>query len=169
MIENLLDCLMTVSEFLPVREKLRLAKKKVVFTNGCFDLIHSGHIFLLNQAKQVGDILLVGLNSDKSVREIKGDKRPILSEKERACLLCALKPVDYVIIFEEPTPYQLISYIKPDVLVKGADWGRDEIIGADVVELSGGKVHRIQIQQGKSTTNIIDIIRNRFKEDEKSP
>ncbi|MBI5888370.1 MAG: D-glycero-beta-D-manno-heptose 1-phosphate adenylyltransferase [Deltaproteobacteria bacterium] len=133
-------------------------KKKVVFTNGCFDIIHAGHVRYLSRAKSLGDILVVGLNSDSSVREIKGEKRPIVPEKERAEVMAALSFVDYVIIFKETTPVKLISAIKPDVLVKGADWAASAIAGADVVKKHGGKIRRITLVKGRSTTNIIKRI-----------
>ncbi len=130
--------------------------KKVVFTNGCFDVLHCGHLHLLSEAKKLGDILIVALNSDSSVRKIKGDGRPVFSESERARLIAALEMVDYVALFDEPNPGSLIEGLRPDVLVKGGDWDRKEIIGADVVEKNGGVVAVVPYLQGYSTTKIIE-------------
>ena len=120
--------------------KLKSENKKIVFTNGVFDIIHRGHVEYLNEAKSLGDILIIGMNSDKSVKIIKGDKRPIVSEENRAFVLSNLKAVDYVILFDEDNPFNLISSVLPDVLVKGADWNIDKIIGADIIQANGGKV-----------------------------
>lgn len=155
-------CLLSVTEFLPFRAQYVRESRCVVFTNGCFDILHSGHVHLLEQARAAGDVLVVGLNSDRSVKLGKGDRRPIISEDERALLLCALKPVDHVILFDEPTPLELISLIKPDVLVKGSDWQADEIVGSDVVRQNGGRIIRIELRPGRSTTQIIETIRARF-------
>lgn len=141
----------------PAREK----GAKIVFTNGCFDILHAGHIRYLTQAKQNGDILVVGLNSDASVRIIKGEKRPIVCEDQRAEVLAGLACVDYVTLFDEPDPLRLIRGIKPDVLVKGADWAEDAIIGADVVKAAGGRVERITVVPDISTSLIIQRIINR--------
>lgn len=142
-------------------EKVRDLKKKgrrVVFTNGCFDLLHVGHIRYLAAAKAEGDFLIVGLNTDRSVREIKGNRRPVVSEHERAEVLAALTMVDFVTFFDEPDPRETIRMLMPDVLVKGADWERDDIIGGDVVTAAGGQVVRIPLTEGASTTGIIDRI-----------
>ena len=133
-------------------------KKKVVFTNGCFDIIHAGHVRYLNKAKLLGDILVVGLNSDASVRVIKGPKRPIVPQRERAEILSALASIDYVVIFSGATPIKLIKAIKPDILVKGADWTPKDIVGADWVKQNGGRLARIKLVRGRSTTNIIKKI-----------
>jgi rfaE bifunctional protein nucleotidyltransferase chain/domain len=138
-------------------EKVR-GKKKIVFTNGCFDILHAGHADYLNKAKSLGDILVVGINSDASVRRIKGEKRPILPQQMRAYLLDNLKPVDYVVIFEEDTPWELIKAIKPDVLVKGADWDLDRIVGADFVLSYGGRVERIAFSFDISTSKVVERI-----------
>lgn len=130
-------------------------KKKVVFTNGCFDIIHAGHVRYLKKARSLGDVLVVGLNSDSSVRSIKGETRPIVPQKERAEVLSALECVDYVVIFSDTTPLKLIDAIRPDVLAKGADWAAKDIVGGDVVKKGGGKVARITLVKGRSTTNII--------------
>ncbi|MBI5047627.1 MAG: D-glycero-beta-D-manno-heptose 1-phosphate adenylyltransferase [Deltaproteobacteria bacterium] len=132
--------------------------KIIVFTNGCFDIIHAGHVRYLNKAKSLGNILVVGLNSDSSVKKIKGEKRPIVSQRERAEVLSGLEAVDYVVLFNEPTPIKLIKAILPDILVKGADWASHEIVGADVVKAAGGKTARVKLVKGRSTTNIIQKI-----------
>jgi rfaE bifunctional protein nucleotidyltransferase chain/domain len=140
------------------REQLREAGKKVVFTNGCFDLIHPGHVRYLQQARALGDALIVALNSDRSVRELKGDKRPILTENERAEVMAALACVDYVTIFDEPTPREIIAALLPDVLVKGGDWGVDSIVGREEVEAAGGQVLSLPFVDGCSTTDVIERI-----------
>jgi len=127
----------------------------LVFTNGCFDIIHAGHVRYLAGAKALGDVLVVGLNSDSSVRGIKGEGRPIVPEAERAEVLCSLSSVDYVVLFDEPTPIRVIEALVPDVLVKGADWAAHEIVGAELVKRHGGRVERIDLVEGRSTTNII--------------
>jgi len=152
----------SLSEIKSIREQLKAKGKKVVFTNGVFDLIHSGHVDYLAKAKKMGDVLILGLNSDDSVKRIKGDKRPILTQDERAFVLINLKPVDYVVLFDEDTPEKLISEIIPDVLVKGADWAVEKIVGKDVVESNGGKVMNIEFVNNQSTSKIIDLILKRF-------
>jgi D-beta-D-heptose 7-phosphate kinase/D-beta-D-heptose 1-phosphate adenosyltransferase len=132
--------------------------KKIVFTNGCFDLLHVGHLRVLSEAKKLGDILIVGLNSDRSVNDIKGPERPIVSEAERAELIGALEMVDYVTLFDEPDPIPLLREIKPDVLVKGGDWGESGVVGRELVEGWGGKVAVVPFLEGHSTTNIIEKI-----------
>ncbi|MFZ8861557.1 MAG: D-glycero-beta-D-manno-heptose 1-phosphate adenylyltransferase [Thermocrinis sp.] len=146
-----------LKELLQLLEKVR-GKKKIVFTNGCFDILHAGHADYLNKAKSLGDILVVGVNSDASVRRIKGEKRPILPQQMRAYLLDNLKPVDYVVIFEEDTPLELIKAIKPDVLVKGADWDLDRIVGVDFVLSYGGRVERIAFSFDISTSKVVERI-----------
>jgi len=146
-----------LEELLGLLEKVR-RKKKIVFTNGCFDILHAGHADYLNKAKSLGDILVVGINSDASVRRIKGEKRPILPQQMRAYLLDNLKPVDYVVIFEEDTPLELIKAIKPDVLVKGADWDLDRIVGADFVLSYGGRVERIAFSFDISTSKVVERV-----------
>jgi len=155
--------LKTLEEIKSIREKLKGENRKVVFTNGCFDLIHAGHVDYLSKAKALGDVLVVGLNSDTSVRRIKGDKRPILYEKERAFIISNLKPVNYVTIFEEDTPAQLIQELIPDILVKGADWPIDKIIGKDIVEANGGEVKTIEFINNQSTSKIIKSILDKYK------
>ena len=139
--------------------QLRASGKTIVFTNGVFDLLHIGHLRYLQQARALGDALLIGLNSDRSVRAIKGPDRPITAEHERAEVLEALTCVDGAVIFDEDTPHALISALQPDVLVKGADWAEDAIVGRDIVEARGGRVVRITLEPGRSTTGIIDKIR----------
>ncbi|MBI5599074.1 MAG: D-glycero-beta-D-manno-heptose 1-phosphate adenylyltransferase [Deltaproteobacteria bacterium] len=129
--------------------------KKVVFTNGCFDIIHAGHVRYLKKAKALGDMLIIGLNSDSSVRKIKGEGRPIVNQKDRAEVLSSLAPVDYVVIFGGPTPIKLVEAIRPDILVKGADWKKGEIVGEGLVRSYGGRVSRIKLARGRSTTDII--------------
>lgn len=138
---------------------IKASGHSIVFTNGCFDIIHAGHVQYLEQAQQLGDILVVGLNSDASVRRLKGSSRPINSEENRALVLAALQSVDYVIIFEEDTPYELIEAIQPDVLVKGGDWKETEIVGSDIVKAKGGKVISLPFREGLSTTNMIEKMR----------
>ena len=136
----------------------RAAGRRIVFTNGCFDILHAGHVQYLAAAKSEGDILVVGLNSDASVRRIKGDKRPIVPEGQRAEVLAGLACVDYIVLFDEPDPLRLIKALAPDVLAKGADWAETDIIGADVVKRSGGKVARIPMAPDVSTSRIIEKI-----------
>jgi rfaE bifunctional protein nucleotidyltransferase chain/domain len=138
--------------------ELKASGKKIVFTNGVFDIIHRGHVEYLAEAKSLGDVLVVGLNSDSSVKMIKGDKRPIVSQQNRAFVLSNLKPVDYVLLFNEDNPHNLIKTVVPDILVKGADWDEDKIIGADIVKSNGGEVKRIKFVENNSSTNIIDTI-----------
>jgi D-glycero-beta-D-manno-heptose 1-phosphate adenylyltransferase len=150
------------NELSEIRKKLREENKKVVFTNGCFDLIHAGHVDYLLKAKALGDILIVALNTDKSVVRIKGDKRPILKQDERAFIISNLKPVDYVTFFEEDTPKEIIEELIPDFLVKGADWPLEKIIGRDVVEANGGEVKTIEFVNDQSTSMIIKSIVERY-------
>jgi len=147
------------SEIAELSQKLHQQEKKIVFTNGCFDILHCGHIRYLEKAKALGDILILGLNSDASVKRLKGNNRPIVPEKERALVVAGLESVDYVCIFEQDTPYELIDLIQPDVLVKGGDWTIDKIVGADIVQKKGGKVLSLNYEQGFSTTNIIERIK----------
>lgn len=130
--------------------------KKVVFTNGCFDLLHVGHVRYLQEARRLGDLLVIGVNSDASTKRLKGPTRPIQNENDRAEILAALACVDFTVIFEEDTPAKLIESVKPDVLVKGGDWKIDQIVGGDFVQSYGGKVMSLQFVDGKSTTKIIE-------------
>lgn len=140
-----------LSEFLEANRN-----KKIVFTNGCFDILHRGHVAYLNEAKNLGDILIVGLNSDASVKRLKGEMRPINKEQDRKFVLENLKSVDFVEIFNEDTPYNLIDSIKPNILVKGGDWKPDQIVGSDIVLKSGGQVRSLQFIDGFSTTKTIE-------------
>ncbi len=142
---------------------LKAKGKRIVFTNGCFDLLHVGHIRYLEQAKSLGDILVVGLNSDRSVRSLKGPNRPILPEGERAEILSGLGCVDYVSVFDEADPFALISLLKPHILVKGGDWTRETTVGREVVEQGGGKVVILPFVEGSSTSNIIEAVLKRFQ------
>ena len=148
----------TVQELLPLLAILRATGRKIVFTNGCFDLIHTGHTRYLEKAKSLGDVLVVAVNSDASVRGIKGKKRPINAAADRMETLAALESVDFVTSFEEADPYRVISELQPDVLVKGGDWPVEKIIGRDVVEARGGRVVNVPYVEGASTTGIIEKI-----------
>ncbi|MCK9424412.1 MAG: D-glycero-beta-D-manno-heptose 1-phosphate adenylyltransferase [Ignavibacteriaceae bacterium] len=152
----------TRAEILEVRKKLKAEKKKVVFTNGCFDVLHAGHVDYLNKAKAEGDVLILGLNSDASMKRIKGEKRPIVCQEERAFILSNLKAVDYVTLFDEDTPQEIISELIPDILIKGADWSIDKIVGRNIVETNGGEVKTISFVTDQSTTNIIQTIIERY-------
>ncbi|MGH9865032.1 MAG: D-glycero-beta-D-manno-heptose 1-phosphate adenylyltransferase [Candidatus Acidiferrales bacterium] len=132
--------------------------QRVVFTNGCYDLLHPGHIRLLESSRELGDVLVLALNSDRSVRENKGVNRPIIPEGERAEIAAALAAVDYVVLFDELTPREIIARVLPDVLVKGSDWGADEIVGREEVEAAGGRVVSIPLEPGYSTSSIIESI-----------
>lgn len=148
-----------------LKEVVQTAKaesKKVVFTNGCFDLIHPGHIKVFREAKAQGDILILGLNSDASIKTIKDPRRPILNQDERSAILSGLESIDYIAMFDEQTPANLIDLIIPDVLVKGGDWGLDNIVGADVVKQNGGRVHVVSLKEGNSTTNIIERVLEKY-------
>lgn len=149
------------SEAVEFVERLRARGLTIVFTNGVFDILHPGHVRYLHQARKLGDALIVGVNSDRSVRALgKGDDRPINLERERAEVLAALACVDAAVIFDEETPHEIVSALQPDVLAKGADWAEGTIVGADVVEARGGRVVRIPLAQGYSTTKLIEGIRN---------
>lgn len=151
---------MKLNDFLNIRNDLKSSGKKLVFTNGCFDIIHKGHITYLKQAKKLGDFLVIGLNSDKSVKKLKGESRPVNKEEDREYVLENLKPVDAVVIFEDETPYNLIDAIKPDILVKGGDWSFDKIVGSDIVIANGGKVLSLGYVANYSTTSIIDKLKS---------
>jgi len=148
----------TIGELQSLLDILRATGTKIVFTNGCFDLIHTGHTRYLALAKSFGDILVVAVNSDASVRRIKGEKRPINPQDERAEVLSALGSVDFVVIFDEPDPYKIIAALQPDVLVKGGDWPVEKIVGREIVEARGGKVISVPYIEGASTTGIIGKI-----------
>jgi D-beta-D-heptose 7-phosphate kinase/D-beta-D-heptose 1-phosphate adenosyltransferase len=154
-----MDKLIDRTALLDERARLQREGKRVVFTNGCFDLIHPGHVRYLKQAHLLGDVLIVALNSDRSVRHLKGEGRPILTEPERAEVLSALECVDYVTVFDGPDPGELISALLPDVLVKGGDWSVDKIVGREAVEAAGGRVLSLPYIEGASTTDLIERIR----------
>ncbi|MCK5072149.1 MAG: D-glycero-beta-D-manno-heptose 1-phosphate adenylyltransferase [Bacteriovoracaceae bacterium] len=134
--------------------------KKVVFTNGCFDILHVGHLYYLNEAKALGDVLFMGLNADESIRRLKGEKRPICNEEDRKFFLENLNAVDFVEIFFEDTPYELITAVRPDILVKGGDWKKEDIVGSDVVLKNGGTVKSLSFKNGYSTTSLIEKIKD---------
>lgn len=143
-------------------DQVRSKGKKIVFTNGCFDILHAGHVRYLKEAKSKGDILVLGLNSDSSVRALKGDKRPLIPQGERADIISALESVNYVTIFNELTPLSLIEYLQPDFIVKGGDWREEDVVGKDSVKKWGGAVIIIPEVKGCSTTNIIEKIKNLY-------
>lgn len=155
--EELKSRIIVKSRLPEFRERHR--DERIVFTNGCFDLIHAGHVAVLMNAKSFGDILVVGLNSDASVERLKGPVRPLMNEEDRALILLSLKPVDFITIFDEDTPRAIIEALKPDVLVKGAEYSKDDIVGADFVESYGGRVERVEMLEGRSTTAILEKIR----------
>lgn len=150
---------MTLEAAVRYVEDIRRHGKIVVFTNGVYDLLHPGHVRYLNAARALGDALIVGVNSDRSVRAIKGPSRPITNEHERAEILSALSAVDAAVVFDEETPADIIKAIQPDILVKGADWAENAIVGRDTVEARGGRVVRMPIEEGWSTTGIIGAIK----------
>jgi rfaE bifunctional protein nucleotidyltransferase chain/domain len=156
------DKIKTKQELKPIVERFKQAGKRVVFTNGCFDLIHIGHIRYLREARARGDALIVALNTDRSIRELKGWKRPILRQDERIRIIAALEMVDFVTTFDELDPHAIISYLKPQVLVKGGDYQIDEIVGRDIVWGEGGNVLAVPLIQGASTSDIINEILRRF-------
>jgi D-beta-D-heptose 7-phosphate kinase/D-beta-D-heptose 1-phosphate adenosyltransferase len=141
------------------RRRWRESGRKVVLTNGCFDLLHPGHLTLLEAARAEGDVLVVAINSDRSVRRIKGEGRPAVPEAERAETLLALEAVDRVVVYDEPTPLEVVKALVPDVLVKGADWAEDAIVGREEVEAAGGRVVRVEMVPGRSTTSMLERIR----------
>ncbi|MCC6277084.1 MAG: D-glycero-beta-D-manno-heptose 1-phosphate adenylyltransferase [Oligoflexia bacterium] len=141
-------------------EQVRKSGKRIVFTNGCFDLLHVGHVTYLEQARSLGDFLFVGLNSDSSVKKLKGNDRPLQNENDRAQILLALKSVDAVSVFDEDTPLELIKLVKPQVLVKGGDWAPEKIVGKDFVESSGGVVRNLGFVEGRSTSELVKKIKS---------
>ena len=162
LLESAMMKILSLDQLRTERERLRRLGGRVVFTNGCFDLIHPGHIRYLEEARRLGDALIVALNSDRSVRELKGEKRPILNQNERAEVMAALNCVDYVTIFDWPTPREIIAALLPDVLVKGGDWDLDRIVGRDEVEAAGGEVLSLPFIEGCSTTELIERIVQRY-------
>jgi D-beta-D-heptose 7-phosphate kinase/D-beta-D-heptose 1-phosphate adenosyltransferase len=149
----------SLPDLLDEREEWRRSGRSVTFTNGCFDLLHPGHVALLEAARAEGDVLVVGLNSDDSVRGLKGEGRPVFPEEERAEALLALEAVDRVVLYDEPTPLRLIVALGPDILVKGADWAKDAIVGGREVESAGGRVVRVELVPGRSSTSLVERIR----------
>ena len=150
--------ILKLQDLLQTIQNLRESRKSIVFTNGCFDILHVGHVRYLTAARSEGDVLVVGLNSDESVRSIKPENRPIMNQDQRAEVLAGLECVDYITVFNEPDPLKVIKELKPDVLVKGADWIEEEIIGADIVKANGGKVVRVPAVPEVSTSRIIQRI-----------
>lgn len=142
--------------------RLKAKGKLIVFTNGCFDLLHYGHVKYLQEAKKKGDILIVAVNSDASVRRIKGDKRPLINEKDRLNVIAALESVDYAVLFNEDTPLRVIKLLKPDILIKGADWNKTRVVGGNFVLSYGGRVVTLKLAKGRSTTNLIKKIAKAF-------
>ena len=151
-----------ITQLKKITTRLKTQGKTIIFTNGCFDLLHYGHIKYLQEAKGKGDILIVAINSDASVKRIKGSKRPLINEKDRLRQIAALECVDYAVLFKEDTPLGLIKSIRPDILVKGSDWDKNSIVGSDIVLSCGGKVLTVKLAQGRSTTNLIKKIARLF-------
>jgi rfaE bifunctional protein nucleotidyltransferase chain/domain len=150
----------SLSSLVEERRKWREEGRRVVLTNGCFDLLHPGHLTLLEAARAHGDVLVVAINSDRSVRRIKGEGRPLVPEAERAETLLALEAVDRVVVYDEPTPLEVVKALVPEVLVKGADWAQDAIVGREQVEASGGRVVRVEMVPGRSTSAMLERIRH---------
>ena len=159
---DILSKIAALEDLVPRLNTLRKSGRKIVFTNGCFDILHVGHVRYLAAARSEGDLLVIGLNSDGSVRSIKGGKRPIVTQDQRAEVLASLEFVDYVVFFDEPEPLLLIEMLKPDVLVKGEDWTEENIVGSDFVKSKGGKVVRIKFVDETSTSGIIEKIVERY-------
>jgi D-beta-D-heptose 7-phosphate kinase/D-beta-D-heptose 1-phosphate adenosyltransferase len=153
----------TRKELLRIIKDLKAKGKRIVFTNGCFDLLHIGHVRYLEKARALGDVLVVGVNSDSSVRKLKGPKRPILPEEERAGILSGLGCVDYITIFREIDPLKLITSLRPDALVKGGNWTKEQTVGKEVVERSGGEVVILPFVKGASTSNLIETILEKYE------
>ena len=150
--------ILSTEELIKAVEKLKKENKKIVFTNGCFDLLHIGHVSLFQKARTLGDVLIVAINSDSSLAQLKGPKRPLVPQTDRTQLLSALTCVDYVVVFNEQTPYELLSKLKPDILVKGGDYKIEDIVGKEFVK----EVYRYPLVEGKSTTNLIKLIVERY-------
>lgn len=147
----------------PIIARLRRSGRKVVFTNGCFDLLHYGHVRYLERARALGDLLVVGVNSDSSVRELKGARRPLVAQHDRSRLVAALESVDFVTVFSGPTPYAVIRTLRPDVLVKGGDWKKDAIVGSGLVNSWGGRVATIPFAKGRSTSGLCEKIAKTYR------
>ncbi|GAB4340533.1 MAG: D-glycero-beta-D-manno-heptose 1-phosphate adenylyltransferase [Calditrichia bacterium] len=159
----LISKIKTLNELLPIRSELKKSGRRVVFSNGVFDILHRGHVEYLTRARQLGDVLIIGLNSDASVRRIKGPARPIVPQEDRAVVLAGLAAVDYICFFEEDTPQKLIAALLPDVLVKGADYRTEEIVGFKEVTENGGTVQTIELTPGRSTTDVVGKVIELFK------
>ena len=153
--------LKTWEEITDISRKLKEQSKTIVFTNGCFDILHAGHAKYLAEAKKLGNILILGLNSDSSVKRLKGNDRPVNNEQDRAVVLSALCSVSYIVVFDEDTPYELINNIKPNILVKGGDWKPEDIVGHDIVSSYNGRVMSLSFIEGKSTTAIVNKLREK--------
>ena len=160
MLERIENKILDLGRLKSVLETLKLGNKKTVFTNGCFDLIHRGHIDYLAKARSLGDVLILGLNTDNSIRRIKGEQRPVQDEKSRSLIMASFVFVDYVVLFDEDTPFNLIKEIEPDILVKGADYKPEDIVGYDIVKAKGGEILTLEYLEGFSTSNIIKKIKN---------
>jgi D-beta-D-heptose 7-phosphate kinase / D-beta-D-heptose 1-phosphate adenosyltransferase len=158
----MVDVTVTWEEALKWREQMRAQSRTVVFTNGCFDILHAGHVLLLQIALNYGNALILGLNSDASVRSIKGDNRPVVPEQDRARVMASVRTVNRVTLFDQDTPLELIEMLKPDVIVKGGDWKPEDVVGKDVVEAYGGRVEIVPTVEGRSTTNVIDEVVKRY-------
>ncbi len=154
--EHLQSKIISKEELLPLMNVFKFKDKKVVFSNGCFDILHRGHVEYLSKAASLGDIMVIGLNTDASVRRLKGENRPVQDQISRANVMASLFFVDYVVYFDEDTPLELITYLKPDILVKGKDYKEEDIAGADVVKAAGGKVVTIDLVDGYSTSSILE-------------
>jgi D-beta-D-heptose 7-phosphate kinase/D-beta-D-heptose 1-phosphate adenosyltransferase len=154
----------TLKEIKKISQELKKNGKTIVFTNGCFDIIHPGHIKILKKAKSIGDVLIVGLNSDKSIKKIKGEKRPVIDQKGRSEILSSFWMIDYIVLFNEETPEKLIKVILPNFIVKGGDYKENEVAGRDIVEKYGGKVIIVPLYKKYSTTNLIRKINENFKD-----
>ncbi len=158
MIEKIRSKIINQSEWSDIQKNIDKKGGGVVFSNGCFDIVHKGHIEYLAKTSEYGDVLVVGLNSDSSVKRLKGENRPLQDQSSRALLMASLMFVDYVILFEEDTPYELIKTIQPDVLVKGSDYNPEDIVGYDIVKAKGGEIKTIELTEGYSTTNVINAM-----------
>ena len=154
----------TLDELKQKIAKIKARGKRIVFTNGCFDILHAGHVKLLQDAAELGDVLVVAVNSDSSVKFLKGNRRPVISQDQRLSVVAGLESVDFVVVFDEPDPLSIIEQINPDVLVKGGDWGWENIVGREVVEASGGRVLLLPFMEGVSTTGIINKIIKLFSD-----
>ncbi len=156
--------IVSINEIKGIVEQLKRKGKKIGFTNGCFDILHAGHVLYLERSKSLVDILVLGLNSDNSIKRIKGARRPINGERDRAIVVAGLESVDWVVIFDDDTPIKLIELVKPDVLIKGADWKDKGIVGGDFVKSYGGRVEFVGLYEGRSTTSVIEKIRRVYCE-----